>query len=86
MKNKVNNNKMTNKVNKNKMTNKVEMVEKRKNVMVNWGEILRNNPTFDQVYDYLEEYFALGGHKLNMNDPIIASFVDSVMKMYNVTR
>ena len=65
---------------------KVEMVEKRKNVMVNWGEILRNNPTFDQVYDYLEEYFALGGHKLDMNDPIIVSFVDSVMKMYNVTR
>lgn len=86
--------KMTNKVKKVKMSeNQLKLTKKEKkclsnqiDVMLDWSDIMKNNPTFDQVYDYLEEYFALGGHKLNMNDPIIASFVDSVMKMYNVTR
>jgi hypothetical protein len=63
-----------------------KQLKKEIDVMLSWGEILRNNPTFDQVYDYLQEYFAICGQKLDMNDPTDAKFIQQIMVGYKVTK
>lgn len=65
------------------MTNKQS---EKTNVMLNWGDVLRNNPTFDNVYDYVQEYFNICGHTLDMNNESDRKFIQSICEGYKVKK
>jgi chemotaxis methyl-accepting protein methylase len=51
------------------------------------ASILRNNPTFDEVYDYVQELiFAVSNRKMDMNNPIDASLLRNFMEGWRVTK
>jgi hypothetical protein len=89
MTNKVKKVKMTKKV----MTNEVKLSKKSKkclsnqiDVMLDWKDVMENNPTFDQVYDYISATYSTWGYKLDMKDEYDRKFIKMICNLYKVSK
>jgi hypothetical protein len=70
-----------------KLTNKEkECVNNHIDVMLDWNDIMQNNPTFDQVYDYISEVYSAWGHKLDVNNEYDRKFIQVMCELTKVSK
>ena len=55
-------------------------------VMLDWKDVMENNPTFDQVYDYITDAYSAWGQKLDVNDEYHRKFIKIMCELYKVSK
>ena len=55
-------------------------------VMLDWKDVMENNPTFDQVYDYITDAYSAWGQKLDMKDEYDRKLIKMICNLYKVSK